>query len=377
MLATPLKKIHEQAGAKMVDFAGWEMPLHYKTASGGGIIEEHEAVRRCGAMFDVSHMGRLKVSGRHARRLLERLCTRRISDMKEGQCRYTFMCNEQGGIKDDVIVYRVDEDDFRVVVNASNREKILAHIAEVQGDLVAKIDDVTKKTAMVALQGPKVMEAISNFSKEIPSLKRYRFVEKSYLVIKVLVSRTGYTGEDGVEVIMPASMVDLAMKMLMKDVDVNDPNTVFRPAGLGARDTLRLEAAMPLYGNDLGEEISALANGMNFALTLDKDEDDRGEPYIGMEALKKVRDAGGPARTLVGMFVDGKRTARQRMKIMQGDTEVGEVTSGCMSPTLGRSIAMGYVDRAHTETGTALSIDTGRARLDAEVTPMPFYKAPR
>ena len=176
---------------------------------------------------------------------------------------------------------------------------------------------------------------------------------------------------------MPASMVDLAMKMLMKDVDVNDPNTVFRPAGLGARDTLRLEAAMPLYGNDLGEEISALANGMNFALTLDKDEDDRGEPYIGMEALKKERDAGGPARTLVGMFVDGKRTARQHMKIMQGDTEVGEVTSGCMSPTLGRSIAMGYVDRAHTETGTALSIDTGRARLDAEVTPMPFYKAPR
>ena len=162
--------------------------------------------------------------------------------------------------------------------------------------------------------------------------------------------------------------------MLMKDVDLDDPNTVFRPAGLGARDTLRLEAGMPLYGNDLGEEISALANGMSFALTLDKDEDDGGEPYVGMEALKKERDAGGPKRVLVGMVLDGKRTARHHMKIMAGDSDVGEVTSGCLSPTLEKSIAMGYVDREKSDVGTALSIDTGRARLEAEVVALPFYK---
>ncbi|MCA9311317.1 MAG: glycine cleavage system aminomethyltransferase GcvT, partial [Phycisphaerales bacterium] len=325
-------------------------------------------------IFDVSHMGRLKVTGKGARRLLERLCTRRISDMQAGQCRYTFMANDRGGIRDDVIVYRIDEDDFRVVVNCSNREKILAHIGEVTGDLSVKIDDLTFKTAMVALQGPRVMETISNFSKEIPALKRYRFVEKSALMFKVMVSRTGYTGEDGVEVIMPSGAVTLGMKMLMKDTDLNDPNTVFRPAGLGARDTLRLEAGMPLYGNDLGEDISALANGMSFALTLDKDEDEGGEAYVGMEALKKERDAGGPRRLLVGMEIDGKRTARQHMMIRIGDREVGEVTSGCASPTLEKSIAMGYVDRDHSAVGTDLSIDTGRARLDARVVALPFYK---
>ncbi len=374
MHKTPLNKFHLEAGGKMVDFSGWEMPLHYQRDGHGGIHEEHHAVRRNGGIFDVSHMGRLKVTGKDSRRLLERVCTRRISDMQEGQCRYTFMANDRGGIRDDVIVYRVGEDDFRVVVNCSNREKIIAHIAEVQGDLRAKVDDVTLKTAMVALQGPKVMETISNFSKEIPALKRYRFVEKNALMFKVLVSRTGYTGEDGVEVVMPSGAVSLGMKMLMKDTDLDDPNTVFRPAGLGARDTLRLEAGMPLYGNDLGEDISALANGMSFALTIDKDEDEGGEPYVGMEALKKERDAGGPARVLVGLVLEGKRTARHHMKIMAGDSEVGEVTSGCLSPTLEKSIAMGYVDRGRSDVGTALSIDTGRTRVDAEVVALPFYK---
>jgi len=380
LLRTPLYQFHIDRGAKMVDFAGWEMPLLYASGPGGtpgGIIEEHKAVRSSGGFFDVSHMGRVRVTGRHARRFLERLCTRRISDMQAGQCRYSLVCNSRGGVRDDVLVYRIDDDEFLIVVNASNREKLLAHFQEIKGDLVVMIEDRTGKTAMVAIQGPKVMELISRFSREIPTLKRYRFVEKNYLVMKLLVSRTGYTGEDGVEVILPAGMTEMAMKLMLKDAKADGPASPVRPAGLGARDTLRLEAGMPLYGHELGEETSALASGLDFAITLDKDKDERGEPCVGMEALKRERDAGGPARKLVGLFVEGKRTARQGMPVKQGSREVGLVTSGCTSPTLERSIAMAYVDKALAASGTKVQVDPGKGgtALEAEVTALPFYKS--
>lgn len=346
--------------------------------SAGSIVEEHKQVRTSGGLFDVSHMGRVKVTGRHSRRFLERLCTRRISDMENGQCRYSLVCNERGGVRDDIIVYKIDDDDYFLVVNASNREKLLSHFGEIKGDLVVNIDDRTMKTAMVALQGPKAMDIVSKFSKEIPTLKRYRFVEKNYLILKLLVSRTGYTGEDGVEVVLPAAAIDMALKMLLKDVDMKSAGALIRPTGLGARDTLRLEAGMPLYGHELGEEINALASGLDFAIHVDKDKEQRGEPYIGMDALKRTRDAGGPPRKLVGMFIEGKRTARQGMKLFDqpAGKEIGEITSGCNSPTLGRCIAMGYVDRALSEKGSKFVVDSGRGEtMTAEVTPLPFYKA--
>jgi len=383
LLRTPLYQFHVDHGAKMVDFAGWEMPMLYTPpgaeAGAGGITAEHNQVRTSGGLFDVSHMGRVKFHGRHARRLLEKLCTRRINDMQAGQCRYSLVCNEQGGVRDDVIVYRNDDDDFLVVVNASNREKLLKHFDEVRAanDFTVKIDDQTKSTAMVALQGPKVMELVSKFSKEIPTLKRYRFAVKNLLIMKLVVSRTGYTGEDGVEVILPNMAIDMAMKLLLKDVDMKGANAVVRPAGLGARDSLRLEAGMPLYGHELGEETNALACGVDFAIAIDKDQDERGEAYIGMAALKKTRDAGGPPRILTGLVLDGKRTARQGNIIKSGDKEVGVVTSGCLSPTLGYPIAMGLVDREHNAEGTSLQIDTGRATLEGKVVKMPFYKAPK
>ena len=380
MLRTPLHAYHLKHGGKMVDFAGWEMPVVYHppgVAPGDpattGIIAEHNRVRTAGGVFDVSHMGRVLVTGRHSRRFLERLCTRRISDMQNGQCRYSLVCNADGGVKDDVIVYRKDDADFLVVVNASNREKLLAHFETVRGDLVVKIDDNTLKTAMVALQGPKVMEIIGKFSREIPTLKKYRFTEKNYLIMKLIVSRTGYTGEDGVEVILPASMVDMALKML-----VSDAKHVTDPVGLGARDTLRMEAGMPLYGHELGEEINALASGLDFAIAIDKDNDERGEVYVGMEALKRTRDAGGPKTKLVGMWVEGKRSARQGMVVKDAGKPVGAVTSACQSPTLGRGIAMAYIDAALANTGHKLQIDTGRdTLLEAEITTLPFYKAPK
>jgi aminomethyltransferase len=370
VLKTPLHQFHLDNGAKMVEFAGWDMPLTYS-----GLTEEHKQVRTSGGLFDVSHMGRVKITGRHARRFLEGICTRRINDMQPGQCRYSLVCNASGGVRDDVIVYRMDDDEFIVVVNASNREKLLKHFDDNRADLMVKIDDQTMSTAMVALQGPKVIDLISKFSSEIPTLKKYRFTVKNLMIVKLIVSRTGYTGEDGVEVILPAAAVGMAMKLILADVDVKSDKAIIKPAGLGARDTLRMEAAMPLYGHELGEEINALSCGVDFAISLDKDQDERGEKFVGMEALKKAAAAGGPARKLAGFFVDSKRSARQGMIIRQGGKEVGVITSGCPSPTLGKCIAMGFLDKDLHVAGTAVEVDTGKGTLPATTTPMPFYKA--
>ncbi|MEM9082491.1 MAG: glycine cleavage system aminomethyltransferase GcvT [Planctomycetota bacterium] len=383
MLKTPVHQFHVDNGGKMVDFAGWEMPLTYKLdlpggKTYGGVHAEHHQVRNSGGFFDVSHMGRVSIKGRHSRRLVEKLVSRRVSDMQNGQCRYALVLNERGGIKDDVLVYRLDSDDWLIVVNAANREKLLSHFDVVKDSIegaVVKIEDRTEKTAMVAIQGPKVMDVISNFSKEIPTLKRYRFVEKNLFVMKLLVSRTGYTGEDGVEVILPKGSVKMALQLLLKDLG-NPEEAVVKPAGLAARDTLRLEAGMPLYGHELTEDTPALSTGLDFAITVDKDQDENGVEYVGCAALKKMRDEGTP-RVLVGLAIDGKRTARQEYGVSVGGSNVGEITSACMSPTLEKPIAMAFVDRAHSEIGTKVAVDTGKGELAAEVVKMPFYKAPK
>ncbi len=372
MLKSPLHQFHVDHGAQMVEYAGWEMPIRYR-----GIRDEHEQTRASGSVFDVSHMGRLSVKGLHAKRLLERACSRRIGTMQQGQCRYSLICNERGGVRDDVIVMRQDEDEFLVVVNAGNREKIVEHLRAIisEREFKVKFEDRTEKTAMIAIQGPKVMDLIAGVSSEIPTLKRYRFTVKNLMIMKLIVSRTGYTGENGVEVILPANMVPMAMKLLMKDVDPKDPDAVLKPAGLGARDTLRLEAGMPLYGHELGEDINALEVGIDFAIHLDKNADEDGETFIGQEALIKTRDSGGAKRGLVGIELEGKRTARQGMAIKIGDETVGVVTSGCASPTLGKSIAMGFVQTGRVEAGSAVQVDAERTVLEGRVVELPFYKA--
>ncbi len=279
-------------------------------------------------------------------------------------------------MRDDVIVYRVDDDAFLVVVNASNREKLVAHFEAVRAsaDYTVKIDDQTTSSAMVALQGPRVIERIGQFSREIPSLKKYRFAVKNLLVAKLIVSRTGYTGEDGVEVILPSIAVGMALKYLFQGVDIKAEQAVLKPAGLGCRDTLRTEASMPLYGHELGEEINALWCGVDFAISLDKDQMDKGEKFIGQDALKKTVAEGGPKRKLAGFFIEGQRSARPGMIIRKDGKEVGLVTSACPSPTLGRGIAMGFLDLPLHGTGT-FEIDTGKgSTLPATQTAMPFYK---
>jgi aminomethyltransferase len=314
------------------------------------------------------------IKGRHARRLVERLVTRRVSDMAEGQCRYALCLNEQGGIHDDVLVYRLDDDHFLIVVNASNRVKLLEHFERVRvaEDFNCKIDDKTEKTAMVALQGPKVMEMIASVSSEAGALKRYRFVEKNLLIAKILISRTGYTGEDGVEVILPKSFVGQALKLLLKE----DAGGLVKPCGLGARDTLRLEAGMPLYGHELEEDVNALSTGLGFAMNLDKGDDEHGIPCIGLEALRETEASGGPKEVLVGLELDGKRTARQGMEITKGGQVVGRVTSGCMSPTLEKSIAMAYVTLETKEAGEPVVVACGKG-IEATICGTQFYKRPK
>ncbi|NBC11160.1 MAG: glycine cleavage system aminomethyltransferase GcvT [Planctomycetes bacterium] len=363
---TPFKKFHESHGAKFVEFAGWEMPIHY-----GSIIDEHKQCRESGALFDVSHMGRVKISGRHARKYLETLLTRKVSDMEPKTCRYSMVCNPSGGVLDDVLVYRFEEH-WLLVVNASNREKLLAHFEAVKqdGSFVVEVEDQTLKTAMVAVQGPRVMEMIGKFSSEVPTLGYYTFCQKNLMVLKMTISRTGYTGEDGVEVILGAGMAEMAVKLLLKDAQT------VKPAGLGARDSLRLEAGMPLYGHELDEETDPLSAGLKFAVSLDKDQSGDGPEvprFIGQDALEKIA-ADGPSRQLIGLKLDGKRTPRQGAVVQTGDGQSGAVTSGCFSPTLGYPIALAYVPRGSAAVGDTVGVVLGRNTLDAEVVKRPFYK---
>jgi len=357
---TPFYDFHVSAGGKLVEFAGWEMPIMYRS-----IVDEHNHTRNSGSIFDVSHMGRLYFSGPDAEKFLNLVFTRDVSVQKVGQCRYGLLCNEAGGILDDVIVSR-DKKNWLMVVNAGNRDKVVNHFHKVRHDrdLDFDLSDQTESTAMIALQGPKVIEKVSASLEAVKDLKRYQFVTDSFMMlIKYTVSRTGYTGEDGVEVILPAKMAGTAMKMLAGKFD--QPEAILKPAGLGARDTLRLEAGMPLYGHELSEDVDPISAGLGWAVTLDKD-------FIGAEALRKI-NADGPKQKLVGIELEGRRIARQGA-VVSGPTGTGVVTSGTFSPTLQKSIAMAYIPAADAAEGTALTIDFRGEATKAKVVMLPFYK---
>ncbi|MCH2138892.1 MAG: glycine cleavage system aminomethyltransferase GcvT [Phycisphaerales bacterium] len=356
---TPFYDYHVQHGGKLVEYSGWAMPLHY-----GSIIEEHHQTRRSGGLFDVSHMGRLRFDGTDAVRFLDTMVTRNVHDMQVGQARYAIVCNEHGGCLDDVLVYRLSDTKCMVVCNAANRAKIVAHVEAIRGDMSFTMKDDTESTAMIAMQGPTVMALLSAFSTSIGELKRYRFIEKKVLLASVMISRTGYTGEDGVEVILPKMLARKAMQMMLANLDSEVPE--IQPCGLGSRDSLRLEAGMALYGHEIDETIDPISAGLNFALNLDKP-----GGFIGQAALQKIA-ASGPVRTLVGLTLDTRRAARQGMAVKAGDTVVGTVTSGCLSPTLDASIAMALVDTAHAQAGGMLGVDLGRSTVEATVGALPF-----
>ncbi len=362
MLRTPLYETHKRLGARLVEFGGWEMPVMYR-----GINEEHVYTRTASTIFDVSHMGRLKFIGEDAEKLLERVCTRNIAKLAVGKSAYSHICNEQGGILDDVIVSRF-KDHLYMVCNAGNREKNVAHLKTQSEGLKVKIDDTTTATVMLAIQGPQTIPMFKANAEKLPikiaEMPRYGFISGGYMGMNYTVFRSGYTGEDGLEIVLPAAAGVLVWDFLTKEGDAD--RVTIRPAGLGARDTLRLEAAMPLYGHELNESIDPISAGCKWCVDLTKD-------FIGAAALRQI-DAEGPARKITGLVLEGKRIARQGAKILANDAVVGEVTSGTLSPTLGKSIAMGYVESTWAKPDAPLKVEVSGTAIAATVVPLPFYK---
>lgn len=354
-LRTPLYQWHVDHKARMVPFGGWEMPVQY-----AGIGPEHKAVRGGAGLFDISHMARVSFGGKDALALLEHVFTNSVATMKDGQVRYGLVCNESGGILDDVLVYKWPYG-YAAVINASNREKILAWLKVHAAGRDVQIQDQTLDTTMIAVQGPKSVELVAGlFADDVSGLKYYFATPSRYKDRPCVVSRTGYTGEDGFEVIVPNALgVTLWDEFISKGA---------APCGLGARDTLRLEAAMPLYGHELNETIDPIHAGLSWAVKLDKG------AFVGRDAIQKAAsDTTKPVR--VGLEIDGKRAAREGCTITDSDgAAVGTVTSGSLCPHLDKSLAMGYVAPQVASVGSALDVDLRGTKLPATVVPLPFYK---
>lgn len=353
-LRTPLYQWHADHKARMVPFGGWEMPVQY-----AGIAPEHKAVRGAAGLFDISHMARVSFGGPDALALLEKVFTNSVATMKDGQVRYGLVCKDDGGILDDVLVYRWP-DEFAAVVNASNREKILAWLEQHRTGLAVEVQDRTFDTAMIAIQGPKAVELVAGvFAADVTALKYYYATPTQYLGNPCVVSRTGYTGEDGFEVIVPNALATTLWDEFVAKGAV--------PCGLGARDTLRLEAAMPLYGHELNETTNPIHAGLSWAVKPDKGE------FIGRAALQQAAtDHTKPVR--VGLEIDGHRAAREGCTLTDVDGKpAGTVTSGSMCPWLDKSLAMAYVNPQVASVGTPLDVDVRGTALPATVVPLPFY----
>jgi aminomethyltransferase len=374
LLTTPLHAWHVAHGGRMVEFGGWSMPVQYTSIS-----DEHLATRNAVGLFDISHMGRLQFFGPAAAQFLDTMCTRHIANMKPGQIRYSLVCNKAGGILDDVLVYRLREGDsasrardeesptFQVVVNASNRQKIVDWFTSHIPDFAARMADITRATAMIAVQGPRALElAREPFGSDLSAMRYYTGDVGQFVDAECYVSRTGYTGEDGCEIICDqSSAVDIWERLITvaKPYDGG-------PVGLGARNTLRLEAAMPLYGHELSESTNPFQAGLDFAVNFE------GREFIGREALVKfAADKSLPVR--VGLQLDGKRVPREGHAVLQGNETVGEVTSGTFSPTFARPIAMAYVKPNAQAVGTRLAVDIRGTQHAAVVVPLPFYERGR
>lgn len=347
---TALYSVHKDEGAKLVDFAGWDMPLQYTS-----IIAEHKAVRTTAGLFDVGHMGRLFLRGAGAAETIHQWVVSRITDMKVGQVRYTVVCNERGAALDDILVTRLASDRFLLVVNASNREKLLPWFRTTLPGNV-ELDDQTTQTGMLAVQGPEALRICSAvLEHDVSALGYYTAIE---LPGEVIVSRTGYTGEDGYEIIAPNDRMAALWSRAREEGAV--------ATGLGCRDSLRLEMGFPLYGHELSESITPLEAGLKRVVHFDKDS------FIGKEALERQRDDGIP-RKRIGFVLNGPGVPRQGCPVLLEDQVVGESTSGGFSHVLGKGIGLALIDRNADDSGSLKVEIRGRA-VDAEKTRPPFVE---
>ncbi len=357
---TPLYDLHVQLGGKIVPFGGYLLPVQYPS----GLIAEHMAVRQACGLFDVSHMGEIQFTGPDALNTLQMLCTNDLSGMEVGRVRYTPVCNEQGGIVDDLIVCKMAEDRYMLVVNAANKDKDYAWFKEHAKEDVL-VEDLSDNYALLALQGPKAPETLASLTgeQELPS-KYYTFLENIDVAgVNCMVSRTGYTGELGYELYCtPADATKLAEALL----EAGKPFGLI-PCGLGSRDTLRLEAGMPLYGHEMSDSITPLEANLSMFVKMNKDN------FIGKQALL---ERGEPERIRVGFEVTDRGIAREGSAVFVGDEQIGEVTSGTMLPFLGKAVGMALVKREYADLDQELTIDVRGRKVGAKVIPLPFYKRP-
>jgi len=361
-----LWRFHEDHG-KITHFAGFEHALWYE-----GTIPEHLAVRNAVGIFDVSHMGRLLVEGKDANKFLDRVLTRDISSMNLNQGHYALMCNERGGIVDDLTVFRLGEERFYLVYNAGNREKDLKWLRSNVPSYEAKLNDVSDQVAMFAVQGPRAITTLERLAgSDLESIPRYSCAWARLDGFEVLLSRTGYTGEDGFEVHLWDVSVDKPQRAeeLWQEILKAGSETGIKTCGLGARDTLRLEAGMCLYGSDMDEQTTPIEARLGFTVTFEK------KDFIGREAILQQRQA-GVARRRAGLRVLERGVPRSGDRIFSGGEQVGSVGSGTYSPLLRHGIAMAYVPTQYDCSGVKLSVEINPAthrRVEAEVVAMPFY----
>ncbi len=360
-LKTALYDTHVKYGGRMVPFAGYLLPVQYET----GVIAEHLAVRNSCGMFDVSHMGEILCEGEGALENLNYLLTNDFTDMADGQARYSPMCNENGGVVDDLIVYKIRDCCYFIVVNAANKDKDFLWMKEHQLP-GAVFTDISPSIGQIALQGPKAKEILQKITEESMIPLRYYtcLADCEAAGIRCLISKTGYTGEDGYELYMAAEKAADMWEALMEAGKEDG----LIPCGLGARDTLRLEAGMPLYGHEMDDNVTPLETGLSFAVKMKKPD------FIGKKALE---EKGEPAITRIGLKVTGRGIIREQAKLYIGDEEIGITTSGTHVPFLGYPVAMALVNKEHSLPGTAVEAEVRGRRVAAEIVPLPFYKKPK
>ncbi|MFE9441233.1 glycine cleavage system aminomethyltransferase GcvT [Streptomyces sp. NPDC006602] len=361
---TALDALHRALGATMTDFAGWDMPLRY-----GSERDEHNAVRTRAGLFDLSHMGEITVTGPQAARFLNHALVGNIASVGLGRARYTMICREDGGILDDLIVYRTAESDFMIVANASNAQVVLDALTERAAGFDAEVRDDRDAYALIAVQGPESPGILKSLTDaDLDGLKYYAGLPGTVAGVPALIARTGYTGEDGFELfVAPADAEKLWQALTRASEGVG-----LVPCGLSCRDTLRLEAGMPLYGHELSTALTPFDAGLGRVVKFEKEGD-----FVGREALEEAaaRAQENPPRVLVGLVAEGRRVPRAGYAVVADGKVIGEVTSGAPSPTLGKPIAMAYVDAAHSAPGTpGVAVDIRGSHEPYEVVALPFYK---
>ena len=357
---TALHDAHLALGARMVPFGGFEMPVQYSS-----ILKEHDAVRKRAGLFDLSHMGQFTLTGENVGTWAESLTVNTVANMKPGQARYNIFTNERGGAHDDVIFYRLDENRWLLVVNASNADKMWNVVTGAPASGV-EMANLHGERALIAIQGPRSVEWLQPYVEaELAPLKYYACAETRVKGVRdaVVIARTGYTGEDGFELFMPSGVATGIWDLLLAE----NRERGLEPCGLGARDVLRLEAGMPLYGHEMTEEITPLQAGMAWAIKFDK------PAFTGKDALVAQRDAGAYPR-IVGLTMDGRVPARAGYAVFANGARTGEIRSGSFGPTVGVNVATALVDPAAAADGTVLEVEVRGARHAARVVPLPFYK---